>query len=260
MKEPIILGIVQGISEFLPISSSAHLILIRFLFNFKNYSETFDISLHFGTLLAILIFFSKEWLILFHSIFQKNNTNEKKLLKNIIISSIPTAIAGFLLDDIIENYFRNQLLLIALLLSIVGILLYESDIWAQKHYKIQTDINNITTTQALLIGLSQTFAIIPGFSRSGTTILTGRLIGIDKESITKYTFLLSIPIILGATLLKINELTLTKDLIIGTISSFITGILCIKFLLKYIKNHSFLIFAYYRIIITIIIILKLILI
>ena len=118
--------------------------------------------------------------------------------------------------------------------------------------------NEITLKQAFLVGCSQAFAVFPGFSRSGTTILAGRLMGIDKEAITKFTFLLSLPIIAGATVLKVTDLTMTKEVIIGIVTSFVVGILSIKFLLNYIKKHDFSVFAFYRIIIAIIIYIKLI--
>ena len=127
-----------------------------------------------------------------------------------------------------------------------------------KHYKKETKFEDITLKQALLVGVSQAFAIIPGFSRSGTTILGGRLLGISKEAITKFTFLLSVPVICGATILKVGDLVFTKEVIVGVISSFAAGLLTIKFLLNYIKKHDFSVFAFYRVILAIIVLVKLI--
>ena len=188
--------------------------------------------------------------------FKKNK--EGKLFWYLVIATIPAALAGFLLDDIVEGFFRNQIWIIALLLAIMGVLIYIGDKWAEKHYKEETEFEDITLKQALIVGLSQAFAVIPGFSRSGTTILAGRLIGIEKEAITKFTFLLSVPIIAGATVLKVKDLEITKEVIIGIATSFIVGVLCIKFLLKYIKKHDFSIFAFYRVIMAIIVYIKLI--
>lgn len=261
--ESIILGIVQGIGEFLPISSSAHLILVPYLFGLKEGSMAFDIALHFGTLLAVLVIYFKEWWKLFigacNKVFKKKESTDNKIFWYLVAATVPGALAGLLLDDIVENVFRKQIWLIALSLAIMGVLIYLGDKWASKHYKNkETKFENITFKQAFLVGCSQAFAVIPGFSRSGTTILTGRLLGLDKESITKFTFLLSVPIITGATILKIGDLVMTKEVVIGIITSFIVGIISIKFLLNYIKKHDFSIFAFYRVIIAIIVYIKLI--
>ena len=260
----IILGIVQGIGEFLPISSSAHLILVPFLLGWKESSMAFDVALHFGTLLAVLVIFFKSWWDLFIGAIQNIGKSERRKKKEgkmfwyLVIATIPAALAGFLLDDIIEGFFRNQIWLIALFLAIMGVLIYAGDRWADKHYKKETKFEDITLKQAFLVGCSQAFAVFPGFSRSGTTILAGRLMGIDKEAITKFTFLLSVPIIAGATILKVKDLALTKEVIIGVVTSFIVGVLSIKFLLKYIKKHDFSVFAFYRVVIAIIVYIKLI--
>lgn len=263
--ESIILGVLQGIGEFLPISSSAHLILIPYLLNLNKSSIAFDIALHFGTLLAVLVVYFKEWWCLFIGAvkdlisYKKLKSTDGKMFLYLIVATIPAALVGFLLDDIIENYFRNQIWLIALFLALMGVFIYAGDRWASKHYKNhEVDFSNITLKQALLVGLSQAFAVFPGFSRSGTTILAGRLMGLSKDAITKFTFLLSVPIIAGATILKIGDLELCKEVIIGVLVSFIVGLLSIKFLLSYIKKHDFSIFAFYRIIIAIVVYIKLI--
>ena len=139
-----------------------------------------------------------------------------------------------------------------------NMLIFLGDKGASSHYKKETKFEDITLKQALLVGVSQAFAIIPGFSRSGTTILGGRLLGISKEAITKFTFLLSVPVICGATILKVGDLALTKEVIIGVVSSFAAGLLTIKFLLNYIKKHDFSVFAFYRVILAIIVLVKLI--
>lgn len=261
--ESIILGIVQGIAEFLPISSSAHLILIPYLFKFGETSLTFDIALHFGTMMAVLVIFFPAWWKLFMGAVKKitkhKNSHDNRMFWYLIIATIPGALAGVLLDDIIENVVRGQIGVIALLLAIMGALIYYGDQWANKHYQDnETDFEHITLKQAFIVGLSQALAVFPGFSRSGTTILAGRLMGISKEAITKFTFLLSVPIICGATILKLPDLVFTKEVIIGVVTSFVVGILTIKFLLSYIKNHDFSIFAIYRIVFAGIIFVKLI--
>lgn len=261
--QSIILGIVQGIGEFLPISSSAHLILIPYLFGWEESGLAFDVALHFGTLLAVLVIFFKEWWDLFigalNKITKGKDSTENKMFWYLIVATIPGALAGLLLDDIIEGFFREQIWLIALCLAIMGILIYIGDKWAEKHYhKKETEFKKINLKQAFIVGCSQALAVIPGFSRSGTTILTGRLLGISKEAITKFTFLLSVPIIAGATILKLPELELTLSVIIGIVTSFIVGVISIKFLLSYIKKHDFSIFAFYRVLLAIIVYIKLI--
>ena len=248
----IILGIIQGIAEFLPISSSAHLILFPYLFGWEESSLAFDVALHFGTMMAVLVFFFKDWWDLFigaiKDIKTKKKTTNGKMFWYLVVATIPAALVGLLLDDIIENVIRNKIWLIALSLAVMGVLIYVGDKWASKHYKKETKFENITLKQAIIIGISQAFAVIPGFSRSGTTILAGRLQGISKEAITKF-----------ATVLKVGDLVFTKEVIVGIITSFAMGILTIKFLLNYIKKHDFSIFAFYRVILALIIFAKLIL-
>lgn len=259
----IVLGILQGIGEFLPISSSAHLILVPYLLGWEESSMAFDVALHFGTLLAVLVIYFKDWWNLFvgaiNNVKDKKNSYEGKMFWYLVAATIPAAIVGFVLDDIIESFFRGQIWLIALFLALMGIFIYLGDKWASKHYKgKEVSFEKITLKQAFFVGCSQAFAVFPGFSRSGTTILAGRLMGLSKEAITKFTFLLSVPIIAGAAVLKVGELSITTDVIIGIATSFIVGVLSIKFLLKYIKNHDFSIFAFYRVAIAIIVYIKLI--
>ena len=260
MLKTIILGIVQGIGEFLPISSSAHLILVPYLFGWEQSSLAYDIALHFGTLMAVLVIFFKDWWNLFigavNKITKRKDSHDNKMFCYLVIATVPGALLGILLDDIVENVFRQKIWLIASALAIMGILIYLGDRWADKHYKIETDFEHISLKQALIIGLSQALAIIPGFSRSGTTILSARLIGLSKRAATKFTFLLSVPIIFGATILEIGNLAFTWETLLGVFIAFIVGIISIKFLLNYIKKHDFSVFAIYRVIFAIIILIK----
>ena len=267
--ESIILGIVQGIGEFLPISSSAHLILVRFLFNMQTldptFEKAFDVALHFGTLVAVIFVFYKDWLSLFKGAIQrvtkKKKTFESKMFGYLVLATIPGAIAGLLLEDIIDSVVRQNVLIIAILLALMGIFIYIGDKWAEKHYKKPDEYKDLTLRQTFLIGLSQALAIIPGFSRSGTTILASRLMGVSREAAAKFTFLLSTPIIFGAAIVKVGDLMTNFNIaiIVGVITSAVVGVLSIKFLLKYIKNNDFAIFAYYRVFIALIVIIKLIL-
>ncbi|MDO5568800.1 MAG: undecaprenyl-diphosphate phosphatase [bacterium] len=268
LLQSIILGVIQGIGEFLPISSSAHLIIIPYLFDFSlnmtnEAKMAFDVALHFGTLISVIIIYYKEWLSLFKGAYKKivhkKNSFENKMFWYIVLATIPGALIGKLLEDTVENFFRQEMLIIALILAIVGLLIYVGDKWASKHYKYkETSFEKLTLKQTFIVGCSQALAIIPGFSRSGTTILTGRLLGISREAITKFTFLLSTPIIFGATILNLPNLAINTEVIMGIITSSLIGIISIKFLIKYIKNHDFAIFAYYRVIIALLVIIKLI--
>ena len=256
----IVLGIVQGIGEFLPISSSAHLILVPYLFGWASHSMAFDIALHFGTLLAVLVVFFKDWWELIVGAYNKvtkgKDSFNNRMFWYLIVATIPGAILGFILSDTIENNLRPMIWPIALLLALMGVLIFLGDRWADKHYRIETDFKYISLSQAIIIGLSQALAVIPGFSRSGTTILAARLTGLSKTAATKFTFLLSVPIIFGATILKLPELTLNLETIIGIIVSFVVGLFSIKFLLNYVKKHDFSVFAVYRVIFAIIILVK----
>ena len=256
----IILGIIQGIGEFLPISSSAHLILVPYLFGWEESSMAFDIALHFGTLAAVLVIYFKDWWNLFigavKKITKKEDSFDNKMFWYMVLATVPGALLGFLLDDIVENVFRKQIWLIASSLAVMGVLIYLGDKWSEKHYKKQTEFEDISLKQALFIGLSQALAIIPGFSRSGTTILTARLLGLSKKAATKFTFLLSVPIIAGATVLEVGNLELSIETFLGVFIAFIVGIFSIKFLLNYIKKHDFSVFAVYRVVFAIIILIK----
>ena len=260
MIKSIVLGIIQGIAEFLPISSSAHLILVPYLLGWSEHSMAFDIALHFGTLLAVLVVFFREWWDLFMGAVKKvtkgKSSFENRMFWYLVIATIPGAVLGFLLDELVENVFRTKIWLMATALAVMGVLIFIGDKWADKHYKIETDYKHITLKQAALIGLSQALAIIPGFSRSGTTILTARLMGLSKSAATKFTFLLSVPIIAGAAILKVGDLEFTLETLVGVGVSFIVGLFTIKFLLNYIKKHDFSIFAIYRVVFAIIILVK----
>lgn len=263
--QSIVLGIIQGVGEFLPISSSAHLIIVPFLFNWPEHSLSFDVALHFGTLVAVAIMFYKDWIRLLKGVYDKaihkKSSFENKMFWYLVLATIPGALIGKVFEDQVENIFRNRsyIYIIAIALCFMGILIFIGDRYAAKKYKgNETEYKDLSLKQTFLIGLSQALAIIPGFSRSGTTILTARLLGVSREGAAKFTFMLSAPIIAGATILKLPEMLMGFDitLIIGILSSAIVGIICIKFLLRYVKKNDFAIFAYYRVIIAIIVLVK----
>lgn len=261
--QSILLGMIQGIGEFLPISSSAHLIIIPYLFNWSEHSLAFDVALHFGTLIAVLFVYFKDWWELFKGAFNKvvykKNSFNNKMFWFLVLATIPGALIGKLFEEPIENILRSNYVIIAIALAVMGILIFLGDKWAAKKYKgKETDFEHLTLKQTFIIGLSQALAVIPGFSRSGTTILTARLMGVSRSAAAKFTFLLSVPIIFGATVLKLPDMItgFSPDLIVGILVSAVVGVISIKFLLRYIKKHDFAIFAYYRVIIAIIVLVK----
>ena len=262
MIDIIILGIIQGIAEFLPISSSAHLIIFRDIFGIganigSNIELTFDLALHFGTLLAIIIFFFNDlFKILVEGLTKGVKTKDGKLFWYLILATIPAGIVGVLFEDIFDSFFRKQLWLIAIALIGMGIIIYIVD----KKSKISINIKEMKWYQALIVGCAQVFALIPGFSRSGTTITASRFLGLDREDSAKFSFYLSVPVVAGASLLSLikdDTLAIILDnlMIFGTgiLISFVTGLLCISFLLKYIKKNDFKIFMIYRIILGILV-------
>ena len=259
--QALILGIVQGITELLPISSSAHLIIIPWMFgwtdsiSFINDFEAFDVALHFGTLLAIIAFFYKDWIALikggYNQVIKKEKTFEGKMFWYIVFATIPGGIIGFVLDKFVGDKLEKPAI-IAIALIIMGILLYIVDKKAKSNIKYR----KMTLKQTFIIGLSQCLAFIPGVSRSGVTMTVGRYMGIERESVAKYTFLLSTPIVLAATIFKLKDFVFGWPFFIGVISSFIVGVFVIKFLLEYLKKGSFKIFAIYRVVFGAIILLK----
>lgn len=254
--QSIILGIVQGLTELLPISSSAHLNLIPWIFNWEI-PDSFDVALHFGTLLAIGIFFFKDWVNLikggFNQVVKKEKTQEGKMFWYIVLATLPGGIIGFILDHYLQDYLTKPII-IAVALIIMGIILYLVD----KNCKSETEYKDMSLKQTFLIGLSQCLAFIPGVSRSGVTMTAGRAMGVKREATAKYSFMLSAPIVLAATVFKLGDfieyfkianLTGMIAFVLGVLFSFIVGILVIKFLLEYLKKGSFKVFAIYRIII-----------
>jgi undecaprenyl-diphosphatase len=248
MLEAIILGIVQGLTEFLPVSSTAHLILFPWFLNWRGEINTltFDVALHAGTLLALILFFWRDWLEL---IFKK-----QRLFGLIILASSPAGVAGFLLNDIVENNLREPLV-ISIMLIAVGILMLVAE--RTDKYK---GLEKTGLKDSLIIGLAQAIAIIPGVSRSGITISAGLFRGFEREAAARFSFLLSTPLIAGATALHLKEALISQTnhdfrlFFAGIITSFITGFIAIKFLLKFLKKNPLNLFVYYRFVLSAVII------
>lgn len=255
----LILGIIQGLTEFLPVSSSAHLNLFPWIFKWEEITESFDVALHLGTLLAICAFFYKEWIQLikggYNQVVKKKHTKNGRIFWYIVFATIPAGILSLILDKIVEKLIGNniniEMLLIGIALIVMGILLYIID----EKSKSEISYEKMTFKQSMLIGMSQCLAAaFPGVSRSGITMTVARWLGIDRESAAKYSFLLATPITLAAVIFSIKDFVFGIPFLVGVISSFIVGMLIIKFLLNYLKKGSFKLFAIYRVIIGIIVI------
>lgn len=251
--QAIFLGIIQGLTEFLPISSSAHLNIMPWLFHWQEIPESFDVALHFGTLLAICIYFFKDWIDLiiggYKKAIKKEDSTDGRIFWYIVISTIPTGILSIILEKFSDKYLPGMAP-IAVALIVMGIVLYVID----KKSPSEVGYDKITFKQGFLIGLSQAIAAaFPGVSRSGITMTVSRLFKIDRESAAKYSFLLSTPVVLAAVLINIGNFVIDIPFILGLLASFISGLLVIKFLMEYLKKKSFKVFAIYRLILGLII-------
>lgn len=235
------MGIIQGATEFIPVSSTAHLILFSKLFDAGGATDTlsFDVALHMGTLFAVLAYFFREWIGMF--------TRERKMLFGIIVATIPAGLAGFFLNDLVEETLRNPFI-ISFALIIIAVVM----IIAEKR-KRDRALKEMTIIDALVIGLAQVLALIPGVSRSGITISAGLFRNVNREAAARYSFLLSTPVIGGAALLHTYKMLNAETalnmplLFIGVISSALSGFIAIHFLLGFFRKYSMRSFAYYRI-------------
>ena len=254
----IILGIVQGLTEFLPISSSGHLNVFPWIFKWEPLSEGMDVALHIGTLLALVIFFFKDWVNLvkagYKQAVKKEKSTDGKLFWYLVIATIPAGILSLILDKIsdmiVGDNINFQMAIIAVTLIVMGIILYVVD----KKSKSETKYENISLKQSVLIGASQAIAAAcPGVSRSGITRTVARALKVDRQSAAKFSFMLAMPITLAAVIFDLAHFQFSLSLILGILASFLVGMFVIKFLLDYLKKGSFKVFAIYRIIFGIII-------
>jgi len=251
-----ILGALQGLTEILPISSSAHLILVPWLFRWPESGLTFDVALHLGTLIALILYFWRDIVTMagdFTATLRdgKFDTPQRRLPWYIIAGSIPAAIAGKTLEGPVEDLFRANPTLIATMLIAFGLLLFAADRFGAKRRGIAT----ISLQAVVIIGLAQCLALVPGVSRSGITITAALLLGFDRGSAARFSFLLSLPIVAGAALLKLGHLAKdgipageTLPLLIGVASSALFGYFSVFFLLKYVQRHSIAPFVWYRLV------------
>jgi len=247
--DSIILGIIQGIAEFLPISSSAHLLIYSEFISNKKLSMGFNVGLHLGTSLAIVSYFYKDWV---RDISEfKNQVLNKKLfdsmLIRLLVATLPAALVGLLFDDKIEELFHGNFIVIAIALIVVGVILVAVD----RKVQSKQEISQLNFSRILCVGFFQVVALIPGVSRSGITIIGGRLVGLNRNAAAKFSFLLGTPVMLGASILKSRDilgLMSQWDFVVGFLVSGFVGLLAIHYFLLFVKRLGFEIFAVYRII------------
>lgn len=277
--QAVVLAFIQGLAEFIPVSSSGHLIIVRRLLGWNELSPahelTFDVALHFGTLLSVLFYFRKTWFQIVRAalggkvvrfsetggadvnLSTDEQREERLLLWFLAIATIPGAIAGKLLEHSTEDYFREHIVLIAAALIVVGLLM-----WAgEKVSRMDKPLTRISLFDALVVGCAQAFALMPGVSRSGSTITAGLFRNMTREAAVRFSFLLSTPIIAGAALLKAHELHkeglpagMRTPFIVGILVSAMVGYGAIAWLIRYLQSHSLKIFVVYRVVFGIIVI------
>lgn len=252
-----ILGALQGFAEVLPISSSAHLILVPWLLKWPPSGLTFDVALHLGTFLALAAYFWRDIIELIVSFFdalsaRRLNTPARRLPFLIVAATVPAAVIGKLFEDQVEAVFRSNPLLISLLLVVFGLILGLTDYLGRKRLVL----DEIKPESAMIIGLLQCLALIPGVSRSGITITAGLLLGFTRESAARFSFLMSLPIVVGAALLKTVHLIKHGipageglPMLVGIIFSAITGYISVALLLRLVQKQSLSPFVWYRVIV-----------
>jgi undecaprenyl-diphosphatase len=254
MLEAIILGIIQGLTEFLPVSSSGHLELAKVILGDDSLPEEsmlMTVVLHGATALSTIVFFRKDILELFKGLFQFKNNEEFKFSLNIVVSMIPAAVVGVLFDDEIEAFFGGKVLLVGSMLLITAVLLILAD-------KAKNTEKKVGIKEAIIIGVSQAIAIMPGISRSGATISTSVMLGVDREKAARFSFLMVVPLIMGK--IAKDVLDGAFDVIdgsmlnygVGFIAAFVTGILACTWMIKLVKKSKLKYFAYYCLVVGVI--------
>ncbi|OFW78625.1 MAG: undecaprenyl-diphosphatase UppP [Actinobacteria bacterium RBG_19FT_COMBO_70_19] len=256
--QAIVLGITQGITEFAPISSSGHLILVPWLFdwpilNNPDFNKTFDVALHMGTLLGALVFFRRDVVRYLEAWVRSLRARsiagtDERLAWALVVGTIPGVVVGALLEDVIQENL-SQPVVIAVMLVVFGVVLYAVD----RAASVRRGLEDLTVRDGLVLGVAQAVALQPGVSRSGITITAGRAIGLDRAGAARFSFLLSLPIIAGAGVFKGVDLLRTGmppgmggPFLWGFVSSAVSGFLVIAFLLSYLRKHDFGVFLWYR--------------
>lgn len=249
----ILLGLVQGITEFVPVSSSGHLIVVReWLGGEMVGSLTFDVMLHVATALAVIVYFRNDLLMLIRTL-----QSDRRLLYALIVGSIPAAMLGLLFEDMLTALFRSADAVAWALIA--GSIVFVIAEYGSRRLRPK----ELTTRGAFVIGLFQSLALIPGFSRSGSAISGGLLLGLDREQATRFAFILSLPVLLGAGALKSMDLFGGNEVIdmggvaLGALIAFGVGLAAIHFMISYLKNHTLYVFVWYRVVLALLILLAL---
>lgn len=279
LYQVIVLAIVQGLAEFIPVSSSAHLIIVRRLLGWNELSPahelTFDVALHFGTLLSVLFYFRRTWFQIIRAalggkvvrfseaassdsnLTADEQREERLLLWFLAVATIPGAIAGKLLEHSAEDYFREHIYLIAGALIVVALFMW----WADVVGKRTKPLTRISLLDAITVGCAQAFALIPGVSRSGSTITAGLFRNMTREAAVRFSFLLSTPLIAGAALLKAHEVRkegippgMHEPFLVGVLISAVVGYAAIAWLIRYLQSNSLRVFVIYRIVLGVVVI------
>jgi undecaprenyl-diphosphatase len=277
--QAVVLAIIQGLAEFIPVSSSGHLIIVRRLLGWNELSPehelTFDVALHFGTLLSVLFYFRRTWFQIVRAalggkverfseaggaaqnLTAEEQRQERLLLWFLAVATIPGAIAGKLLEHSAEDYFRAHIFLIAGALIVVALLMW----WGEKVSRLNKPLTGIGFVDALTVGCAQAYALIPGVSRSGSTITAGLFRNMTREAAVRFSFLLSTPLIAGAALLKAHELRkeglpagMHMPFLVGVLVSAIVGYAAIAWLIRYLQSNGLKVFIVYRIVVGVIVI------
>jgi undecaprenyl-diphosphatase len=247
-----ILGLIQGLTEFIPVSSSGHLILAHHVLGVFDHGLAFDVALHLGTLIALIAYFWKDLWQYVRALFKKSD--KTRLAWLLVAETIPAAIIGYLLESKAESQFRSVRLVGVTMFVFGGIMLLAEHFYRrqQKH----TVLDHVTQKQALSMGFAQALAIIPGVSRSGSTITAGLFTGLERVAATRFSFLLGIPITAGAVLKIFTEGGVMQQfraeqsaVIVGVLTALLSGLFAIRFMLGYLGKHGLQVFAYYRLII-----------
>ena len=245
--QALILGIIQGLTEFLPVSSSGHLELAKALFNYQALPEDsllVTVVLHAATALSTIVVFRKDVGQLIRGLFQFKNNEELHYSLKIIVSMIPAAIVGLMFNDLIKTFYSGKVQLVGVMLLITAILLFFAD-------KAKNTNNKVTYLHSIIIGLAQAVAILPGISRSGATICTSVLIGVNREKAARFSFLMVVPLILGKMAKDIMDGALTSSsveaipLTIGFVAAFFTGLVACTFMISLVKKSNLIYFAFY---------------
>ena len=249
--QAIILGLVQGITEFIPVSSSGHLLLFHHLLGTAGNGLAFDVALHAGTLGALVLYFGKDLWLYLKSLFVKSDKTGLTIM--LIAATVPAAIIGYLLESAAESTFRS-VRLVSINMLVFGLIMLAAEHYYKKR-KAHSNLEQTTAKQAMYMGFAQALAVVPGVSRSGSTISAGLLAGLDRVAATRFSFLLGIPITAGAIFkVMIGSGTLhtiaqqQTIFLTGVLTAFVSGMFAIRFMLKYLSNHGLHIFAYYRIV------------